>query len=491
MFRSRNEWFNHELQNHRREWVCQFCQQIPFASKIAFSKHLASQHSGSVNNSQLEVLVLQSEEPVDKVLPSACHLCDEWETSLLDSNQESKRSFLNEGKKTEPYGTLKHFRRHLGRHMEQLALFTLPLNEDEDMEDESSDDVDDHDSDHSENENIRPTKPKGETSEPDKHVLSGTDVDLSSEAVVINADKIDGPPPPPPPPPPPNNSGSPFPAASGAVPGPPPPPPGYYPYPRPPISSTRLADITPPKVLDEDSCRKKLTVYRVYTIRKAPVKDNSKDKATWARSEIMEERLAQDEISRRIRKLNEARKSPAEKKAAMAPFQQGQINKLIETLVTEETDPKYTWTLAQLDRRDRVLADGRRETLIIEVYVKRSPHPDINTVSLFQSMERMKAEQAAAYGQPPQPPPGPVSSGKYSKFPTPVAKGKEKQKKKIYHGSSDSDSDSWISSESSGWDSKTSATSEPSMSGTGKRRVRRRVKRYHLDPRELPTFNSC
>jgi hypothetical protein len=65
---------------------------------------------------------------------------------LLDSDQDAKRVFLNEGKKVEPRGTLAQFRRHLGRHMEPLALFALPIDEVEEAEDQSDSQSDDNES---------------------------------------------------------------------------------------------------------------------------------------------------------------------------------------------------------------------------------------------------------------------------------------------------------------------------------------------------------
>jgi hypothetical protein len=50
---------------------------------------------------------------------------------------------------TEPYGTRRQFRIHLGRHMEQLALFALPKNEGGEVEDESVDKDEDEGSEHS------------------------------------------------------------------------------------------------------------------------------------------------------------------------------------------------------------------------------------------------------------------------------------------------------------------------------------------------------
>ncbi|TGO46729.1 hypothetical protein BCON_0310g00070 [Botryotinia convoluta] len=136
MFRSRNEWFAHELQNHRREWVCQQCQHAPFSSSSAYEVHLKSRHQVEFKGSQLKALLLQSEEPVDKISAMACRLCDQWKTSIEDKKFDSKRLFLDEGQRSQSYGTRGQFRRHLGRHMEQLTLFALPIDEDT-MEDDS------------------------------------------------------------------------------------------------------------------------------------------------------------------------------------------------------------------------------------------------------------------------------------------------------------------------------------------------------------------
>ena len=84
-------------------------------------------------------MVLQSEEPVDKIPASACLFCDDWEKNLNDPKQDFRRLFLNDGKEVEPYGTIVQFRRHLGRHMEQLALFALPMTERDEMEVDSAD----------------------------------------------------------------------------------------------------------------------------------------------------------------------------------------------------------------------------------------------------------------------------------------------------------------------------------------------------------------
>ena len=160
MFHSRNEWFTHELQCHRREWVCQFCEHNAFSTAEMFSKHVVSMHPVILAGSKIEALILQSEEPVARIPVNACPLCDEWETRLRGSKQDSKRLLLNDGEIVEPYGAPKQFRRHLGRHMEQLALFALPVKESNELEDESLDELEEDDTDPGNQEDLLKPEPE-------------------------------------------------------------------------------------------------------------------------------------------------------------------------------------------------------------------------------------------------------------------------------------------------------------------------------------------
>jgi hypothetical protein len=107
-------------------------------------------HHIELQGSQLKALLLQSEEPVDRVTATACRLCNDWETNIENPKHDSNRSFLHGGQLTRPYGTRNRFRRHLGRHMEQLALFALPMAEDT-VEDDSP--IEENDSPSEENDN--------------------------------------------------------------------------------------------------------------------------------------------------------------------------------------------------------------------------------------------------------------------------------------------------------------------------------------------------
>ena len=121
MFRSRNEWFAHELQYHRREWVCQFCDHNPFKSATEFSNHIKSAHVTVLATSPLQALILQGEEQVDKIDSDACPLCDDWESDLKrkHSSQSTELTPL-ESVNGKIYGKTNLFRKHLGNRIFSL-----------------------------------------------------------------------------------------------------------------------------------------------------------------------------------------------------------------------------------------------------------------------------------------------------------------------------------------------------------------------------------
>ncbi|KAH9207935.1 hypothetical protein DL95DRAFT_527644 [Leptodontidium sp. 2 PMI_412] len=116
LFSSQHDWFLHEIQKHRREWACQSCQRPPFQSSSALRNHLLSKHTKIAPKEELPDIVAQCEEPINRPTATDCPLCDDWEKSFAKSQ----------------YGGLSKLRKHLGRHMEQLALFALPRVEPDD-----------------------------------------------------------------------------------------------------------------------------------------------------------------------------------------------------------------------------------------------------------------------------------------------------------------------------------------------------------------------
>ncbi|KAH7317759.1 hypothetical protein BKA65DRAFT_107761 [Rhexocercosporidium sp. MPI-PUGE-AT-0058] len=160
------------------------------------------------------------------------------------------------------------------------------------------------------------------------------------------------------------------------------------------VNSIRMVDITPAPTVDEATCKKKLTTYQAYTIRKIiPVQIG--EKATWARSEVMKEPLSQETIIESLRRLSnnvQMVRSVKEKLVALAPFQHGQVTRLVDELLNDEEDPSYGWTIEQLDRKEAHIGHGKYETKTITVYAKRAPREGSNVIALYHAWEKSKAK---------------------------------------------------------------------------------------------------
>lgn len=128
LFSSRHEWFEHELVMHRKFWRCNKCIE-ECRSADDFREHLDRNHPGSFStDNQLKILTIQCEHAVLNVSPSDCPLCDEWEISLTGSNAGIDNLV-----------TIDNFKKHLGKHLERLALFALPrLSGEEESDDTNS-----------------------------------------------------------------------------------------------------------------------------------------------------------------------------------------------------------------------------------------------------------------------------------------------------------------------------------------------------------------
>jgi hypothetical protein len=102
-----------------------------FSSPRILESHLRDRHSGRYTAAQEPHLIQRCEFPFDRFLASACPLCTDWTLHPAPDAEEG----------APVYATVAQFRRHLGRHLEQLALFSLPKmdpREDESVENDSN-----------------------------------------------------------------------------------------------------------------------------------------------------------------------------------------------------------------------------------------------------------------------------------------------------------------------------------------------------------------
>lgn len=125
------------MQEHRRQWQCQSCPNKLFETSQALGYHLQHIHSlGNVDDAILQA----SSRPLTEVPISSCLLCDDWELKLKE--EAASQGIPDTNRLT---ATLGDFRRHLGHHLTQLALFCIPPEMDRSADDESQDDSDNDD----------------------------------------------------------------------------------------------------------------------------------------------------------------------------------------------------------------------------------------------------------------------------------------------------------------------------------------------------------
>ncbi|KAH6642193.1 hypothetical protein C7974DRAFT_97147 [Boeremia exigua] len=103
MYESRNDWFDHELAEHRQRWECIEHCNLEFGSEEAFRLHLVVQHPRIGNGEQVVEFMKARRRMPQMDTEGDCALCGARLVSLIQ------------------------LRRHLGRHLQELSLSAIPL----------------------------------------------------------------------------------------------------------------------------------------------------------------------------------------------------------------------------------------------------------------------------------------------------------------------------------------------------------------------------
>ncbi|KAF3802456.1 hypothetical protein GCG54_00003259 [Colletotrichum gloeosporioides] len=101
-FSGRNEWMQHMLQDHLRVYRCPYGCPVNFPSAAESKDHLLRVHNGAVPESKVDGIVELSSHPLAQDAHTNCPFCPA------------------------KLKTLKEYRRHVGNHQQDLALFVLP-----------------------------------------------------------------------------------------------------------------------------------------------------------------------------------------------------------------------------------------------------------------------------------------------------------------------------------------------------------------------------
>lgn len=118
-FNSQNAWFEHELLIHRSQWTCTRCS-LDFDAPDHLKTHIEQKHQDSFPSRQIDTAVESSRRLRKHIASSECPFCDGAWASIeptTSSNQPDNNTLLVD---------VKQFQRHLGHHLQQIALFALP-----------------------------------------------------------------------------------------------------------------------------------------------------------------------------------------------------------------------------------------------------------------------------------------------------------------------------------------------------------------------------
>lgn len=112
-YQSQHAWFDHEVLIHRGTWPCFQCGEVA-DSADTLQIHLKTQHADQISSQQLPLVVEQSRRPAKFIEPNECPFCEEeWARGEVSGTGAL-------------VVTLDEFRRHLGQHLQRIALFSLP-----------------------------------------------------------------------------------------------------------------------------------------------------------------------------------------------------------------------------------------------------------------------------------------------------------------------------------------------------------------------------
>ncbi|KAF2119218.1 hypothetical protein BDV96DRAFT_642256 [Lophiotrema nucula] len=128
-----NDWFNHELQTHRVSYLCLLCRGKGYHTKDRYVEHLRRQHQDLLEDGDEEQLIEVARESLQLIPAQDCPCCYTWVDRLRDRGLSSDVPQATTG---DVLVVLPNdFKRHLAAHLEQLAMFAIPIGSsiDEDM----------------------------------------------------------------------------------------------------------------------------------------------------------------------------------------------------------------------------------------------------------------------------------------------------------------------------------------------------------------------
>jgi nucleoside phosphorylase len=118
-----NQWFQHEMTLHRVAYKCFLCPNTVFYREDKHLSHLQREHAEMLDDSEEQLGRNLARKPLDQIPASDCPCCSDWGDRLKERIIHTSGSAPNDNLAVVP--TV--FKRHLAGHLEQLALFAVPV----------------------------------------------------------------------------------------------------------------------------------------------------------------------------------------------------------------------------------------------------------------------------------------------------------------------------------------------------------------------------
>ncbi|KAF2007646.1 hypothetical protein P154DRAFT_419374, partial [Amniculicola lignicola CBS 123094] len=125
LFGDINQWFRHELENHRVEYACRLCKGKSYQLQERYIAHTRRQHPEVYQSGGENAVLEMGRKPLDQIPVQDCPCCTDWADRLTMRAESQVWSPQKLGNITTVFPT--YFKRHLASHLEQLALFAIPV----------------------------------------------------------------------------------------------------------------------------------------------------------------------------------------------------------------------------------------------------------------------------------------------------------------------------------------------------------------------------
>jgi hypothetical protein len=129
-----NEWFQHEMTFHRVAYKCFLCPNAIFYEEAKYISHLKQKHVEMLEDGEDQSGRDLARNPLTQIPASDCPCCFDWVDRLRDRAVQQYGSATDDILVVVP--TV--FKRHLAGHLEQLALFAVPVSVVTDGENDSN-----------------------------------------------------------------------------------------------------------------------------------------------------------------------------------------------------------------------------------------------------------------------------------------------------------------------------------------------------------------